>query len=238
MALSRDPVRFVVFFNGRSGSSTLIEALNSHPEMVARGEILSGKDDQLLVARRFLTRPRRKRYAAVGFKTKLRDVRDPEDLAALLAELGASAVLLRRRNVVKQVVSRVNSKRLYETTSDWNLYDERNRLPPATIDPAWFDDALRRVEEDRRELEDYVGNLEVPTLPLYYEDFLVDWAAAFSRVCSFLGARFEPVQRQSIKNTSDDLKQAVSNFEELRALYAGTPYASMFDEVLAPAPNA
>lgn len=119
---------------------------------------------------------------------------------------------------------------------DWNLYDERNRFPPATIDPAWFGNALRRVEEDRRNLEGYVVGLGLPTLSLYYQDFLVDWRATFERACSFLGVRFEPVQRRSIKNTGAGLRQAVSNFEELRS-YVETSYEPMFDEVLISARN-
>jgi hypothetical protein len=33
----------------------------------------------------------------------------------------------------------------------------------------------------------------------------------------------------------NDLREAIVNFDELRARYAGTRYESMFDEVLAPA---
>ena len=33
-----------------------------------------------------------------------------------------------------------------------------------------------------------------------------------------------------LKNTSDDLSESVSNFEALRARYAGTAYEEMFDE--------
>src|SRR4028118_1677911 len=72
--LSRNLVRFVVLFLGRSGSSNLIEALASHPEIIAKGELLAKKDEegQLQAVRRFLTRPRAAGYAAAGFKTKLR----------------------------------------------------------------------------------------------------------------------------------------------------------------------
>ena len=34
------------------------------------------------------------------------------------------------------------------------------------------------------------------------------------------------------KNINDDLREAVSNFDELRSHYVGTPYEQMFDEVL------
>lgn len=240
MAPSRDPVKFVLFFNGRSGSSMLVEALDSHPQVVARGEILSGKDEdsQLETVRRFLTRPRRRRITAAGFKTKLKDVEEPEGLAGLLREVDASIILLQRHNVVKQVVSRDSARRLHEATSDWNLYDEKDRPPPAAIDPAWFDVALMRLERHKRRIEKYVERLNLPTLSLYYEDFLVDWQASLAKTCSFLGVEPGPIYRQTVKNTSDDLREAISNFEELKALYADTPYEPMFDEVLVPSSTA
>jgi hypothetical protein len=36
-----------------------------------------------------------------------------------------------------------------------------------------------------------------------------------------------------LKITSDNLREAVTNFDELRACYQGTFYENMFDEVLA-----
>ena len=39
------------------------------------------------------------------------------------------------------------------------------------------------------------------------------------------------------KNTNDDLREAVSNFDELRSHYIGTPYEQMFDEVLVSGQN-
>ncbi len=239
MTLSRDPVRFVLLFMGRSGSTNLVEALASHPGIAARGEWLFGKDGdrQLRGARRFLTRPPQGEYSAIGFKTKLKDVRDPEEFAGLLREVGARIILMRRRNVIKQVVSRFNSHRLYEATRDWNLYDEEDRLPPATIDLTWFSGSLEEIEEEKRELESYVRDLGVPMLSLYYEDLLVDRQATLERVFSFLGVRFEPVWGRCNKNTNDDLREAVSNFDELRSHYVGTPYEQMFDEVLVPVQN-
>jgi hypothetical protein len=234
MTLSRNPVRFVILFVGRSGSSNLVEALDSHPGISARGEWLFGKDSdrQLRVAREFLTQPPHGEYSAVGFKTKLKDVRDPEGFAKLLREAEARIIFLQRRNSIKHVVSRFNSYRLHGVTKHWNLYNEEDRLPPATIDLMWFSGNLQEIEEEKRELEGYVKNLGLPTLSLCYEDLLVEQRASLERVFSFLGVRFEPVRGRCIKNTNDDLREAVSNFDELRSHYIGTPYEQMFDEVL------
>jgi hypothetical protein len=50
----------------------------------------------------------------------------------------------------------------------------------------------------------------------------------------FIGVRPQPLQGKTLKNTQDDLREVVLNFDSLRAHYAGTAYASMFDEVLVP----
>jgi hypothetical protein len=42
------------------------------------------------------------------------------------------------------------------------------------------------------------------------------------------------VTGQTLKITSDDLRAAIVNFDQLRANYVGTQYEPMFDEVLLP----
>lgn len=232
---SRSPVRFVILFMGRSGSTYLVDALASHPEICAQWEGLLGRKSanaQRQRARKFFTQPPDGGCSAVGFKTKLSDVKDREGFAKLLGEMGACIILLQRRNIVKHVVSWVNSERIHDATGYWNLWNEENRLPPTTIDVAKFDRRLEQVEKGKRGLETYAKSMELPTLWLYYEDLLVDRRATLELVFSFLGVRFEPVQGGSIKNTSDDLREAVSNFDDLRSHYLGTPYEQMFDEVL------
>jgi hypothetical protein len=234
MISSHNPVRFVPPFTARTGSTYLVGQLASHPEIAMKWEWLGGKNGstQLRDVRRFYTQPSHAQYCAVGFKTKLGDVKDGESFAKLLREMGARIIAMQRRNEVKQVVSRVNAERIHDATGYWNLWNEEDRLPPATIDVVEFRRRLERVEKQKRKLESYVESLELPTLWLFYEDLLVDQRATLERVFSFLGVRFEPVQGRSIKNTSDDLREAVANFDELRSHYVGTLYEQMFDEVL------
>jgi hypothetical protein len=212
-----------------------VGALASHPDICAKWEGLLGKKDadaQLQRARNFFTQSPSGGYTAVGFKTKLSQVKDREGFARFLRELGARIILLQRRNIVKHVVSWANSERIHDATGRWNLWNEEDRLPPTAIDVAEFDRKLEQVEKGKRALESYANSMELPTLWLDYEDLLVDRRATLERVFSFLEVRFEAVEGGSIKNTSDDLREAVSNFDELRSHYVGTPYEQMFNEVL------
>jgi hypothetical protein len=237
MTSSHNPVRFVLPFTARSSSTYLVGTLASHPEIAMKWEWLGGKDGdtQLRDVRSFFTRSSHAQYPAVGFKTKLGDVKDRARFARLLREVGVRIIAMQRRNNIKQVVSRVNAERINDATGYWNLWNEEDRLPIATIDVVEFGRRLERLEEEKRRLESYEKSLDLPTLWLDYEDLLVDQRAALERVFSFLGVRYQPVQGRSIKNTSDDLREAVSNFDELRSSYVGTPYEQMFDEVLVPA---
>jgi hypothetical protein len=70
---------------------------------------------------------------------------------------------------------------------------------------------------------------------LFYEDLLEDEPGFVRRTLEFLNCTNLPLNSMTLKNTNDDLREAVVNFDELRAAYAGTRYESMFDEVMVPA---
>lgn len=229
--------KFVVLFQGRSGSTHLIQALRSHTRIQARFEVLVPLKEQGFAAqaqwmRNFFTLPSLVPFTAIGFKTKLTDVADVDEFANLLRSMDVRIIHLERRNVVKQAVSWLNSERLHEATGDWNLYREANRLPPLEADLTMFADYLNLLEQGKRWLRHYVDSLALPTLHITYEDLLLDFEETMARVLEFLGAPPEQLVSGVKKTTSDDLRVAVSNFRELRAQYSGTAYEPMFDEVL------
>jgi len=233
--------RFVILFEGRTGSTYLQETLDWHPEIVCVAEGLpplkeSGVETQSQWARAVLTPPFVGTNRAIGFKTKLKDVLDPKRFALLLTERQCRVILMQRQNIVKAIVSEINARRLWETTGDWNLYNEKNRPPPPRIELEDFQTRLENRREREGRLRNYVDSLSLPTLELTYEDLLIDAEETFSRVFSFLGVKPAPILGKSgvRKATSDDLRIAIANFDELQSHYVGTGYEAMFDEVLIP----
>ena len=230
------PTLFIVLMTGRTGSTLLVEALDSHPGIRARGEI--HKHNHAKSTRRQLTRIRRhfasttRSVDADGFKLKLKDIGDEAGLAKLLGELDIHVIHLQRRNRVKHAVSLFNAVRLFKATQNWNLYSEEDQSGPFSIDPAAFEARIQKVEREGRNLTRYVATLDRPTFVVAYEDLLTRRDETLDNVFEFswsAGAARE--KRRRLKNTPDDLRLIVENFDELREAYAGTEYQAMFDEV-------
>ena len=232
-------VRFVVLFPGRTGSTFLMSALRDHDEVRATGELIGplrteGWTAQSARIEEWMHRPFLAPEKATGFKTKLVDVGDRDGFRGVLDAEQYRVIVLARDNHVKHVVSRANAKRLKELTDRWNRRPGDDELPPVTIDIAEFDEALARVQEHQDDIEAWAATLSRPVLRVTYEQLLADGQATFDQVCEFLGVGARPLQGRTEKATKDDLRDALENFDELRAHYAGTAFAPMFDEVVAP----
>jgi len=235
---------FVVLFTGRSGSTYLVEALDDHAAIRAEKEMFAAMRrqgctgaQQTVWARGFLAARPYLDCRAVGFKTKAHDVLDRVGFAGLLHELGARVVVLQRRNVVKQTVSLINAMRLNERTGDWNVYDEPDRAASRPISIEEFEKYLGSIEENQAVLRGYAASLRAPVLPCWYEDLLKDEQSFLGRIFEFLGVEADRVRGTCLKNTSDDLRLAVANFDELRDRYRGTRYEEMFDETIVATPG-
>ncbi|MEN4012633.1 MAG: hypothetical protein ROW48_11400 [Bellilinea sp.] len=230
---------YIILFIERDGSTYMTSLLTSHPDIEAvyeRFAVLKQKGanghEQLSWARDFFTPRWINRYAAMGFKTKLVDVIDQEGFINLLCEKNVRIIQMQRRNQVKAVVSRINAKRLYEVSGKWNLYDEKERMPAFEIDHQIFDQYLQERIQADEELTRFTESFGLPTLKMVYEEILVNRDEILNKVFKFLNVRPYPVEAKTLKNTSDDLRNAVLNFDELKAKYSGTPFEAMFDEVI------
>ena len=231
--------RYALLFVGRVGSSYLTSLMNSHPNIQAHMDDVTeikdqGPDAQLNLVRQFITPPLIGKNKVIGFKTKPANLLDLEGFAELLRQHRCRIIQLQRRNQVKSVVSHLNGKRLAEKTGMWGLYDENNRPTAFAIDPEEFDATLKNRQMVEQRLVDYVQSLKLPVLAIYYEEMLVNLDDLMKRIFNFLEVAPHSVRASELKITSDDLREVLTNFDELKARYLGTPYEAMFDEVLTP----
>jgi LPS sulfotransferase NodH len=229
---------FVIIFPARVGSTLLQTLLDSHPRIEARGEVFcssAGLDADAQIA--WLEGHWRGRGAfgpvlARGFKTKWSDIRDRDRFARVIRLRRARVIRMHRRNTIKAAVSLITGESRYRATGEWN---RRQGQPPLTrlrIDAELLAENLRITELHHEEIRDYVEGLGVPTLSIAYEDLVLDQGPVLQKACRFLRVRSRQLASPVKKNTRDDLRKALANFDELRARYEGTRYAAMFDEVL------
>lgn len=230
---------FVILFIERDGSTFVVSMLSDHPDIeivyerfaVMIEQEKSGQE-QLEWLDDFYSPSLINRMKAVGFKTKLKDILDMEGFTKMLHEKQVHVIHMQRRNIIKAIVSKINARRLHNKTGNWNLYKETNRLPPAVIDLDQFDAFLKEREERDRQLNEYVAGLDIPKITVCYEDLLQDRDAMLRQVFEFLNVKWVPVEAKTKKNTKDDLREVIENYDELRARYADTPYDALFDEVI------
>jgi len=237
--LRNQVTRFVILFVERSGSTYLATLLDAHEDVLARREEFAqmrqrgaGGAEQLEWASQFFSPPLVGKHKAIGFKTKIVDILNPDGFAQLLMEHNCRILQLHRRNAVKAAISTINAKRLYDASGNWNLLKESDRLEPFSVDLDEFERLLLERQEWDREVENYADRLKLPKMILYYEDLLLDENGFKQRVFDFIDVRNLPVEAKTKKNTQDDLRRAILNFDQLRNKFAGTIYEPMFDEVL------
>jgi LPS sulfotransferase NodH len=230
---------YVILFIERDGSTYLTSMLMEHPEIQAEYEKFSvlrqegaQGNQQLAWLEHFLTPPLVGKKAAIGFKTKLVDVLDLVGFKQLLYNKNCHIIQMRRRNMVKAVVSRINAKRLYDASGKWNLYKESDRMPALEIDPDQFEKYLEERRQADQELDDFIAELDLPKMKVEYEDLLLNRDQEIKKLLNFIRVTPKQLQGRTLKNTQDNLQEVVLNFNELRDRYTGSVYEPMFNEVL------
>ena len=217
--------RFLILFEGRSGSTHLISHLRSHSQVVAKGEIFAvvRQTKEWSIQRQIMSelyeQRRRRRIRAVGFKTKCRDIADQPAMQRYIARHNISVMHLYRRNPVKWVVSNIRAEALYKRNHKWNIRGDAEPLEAFSISPEEFFTQLKMYERVFSNLSGFVENLKVEKLELAYEDLLADETDSLNRVFMFIGVAPEKTESNVKKNTSDDLSHAVSNLSELQAAF-------------------
>lgn len=234
---------------GRTGSSHIIEKLDSHPAIVAKGELFGGNDvaagarevEPKLSKLYRIRNPFRTR--AVGFKTKIHGTQnpvfeDPGHFQRLLAEdlgIDESLVLL-RRNVVRQAVSRLRTEILKQDSVRqggqklWNVTRDDQRVPRCVVDPDQLDHWIDRYSKDAEELLEFSRGLAAEPRIFYYEDMLANEQEFFREMLECLGVPPFELTSDLIKHTPNDLSESIENFDQLVERYRDTPYEAMFLE--------
>lgn len=239
MRKNETPARFVIMAAPRTGSNMLCTLLNSHPDILCHHEIfnpdgvfyaLDLRNDSFSMGTieerdrdpvGFLARVWKNSlgFACVGFKITHRQ--NEVVFGSLFGDKELKIIILRRRNRIKTFVS----WQLALQTGQWEVYRQSD-LPARPITAKVDLVALRRqigfnegyYEEIREALLDS-GQEHLETC---YEDLFS--VQEQSRMLRFLGLPdLHPDQRvQSVKQNPKDLREIVSNFDELEIALRGS----------------
>jgi hypothetical protein len=232
-------VSFVVLTAGRSGSSFIRGALQSHPDVLSFGELLEDPDSPQVrdkdvtlrekradeSVRRYCDRivfAPRLRYGAVGFKVKYYHF-EGNRLAAYLQERDVVIVHNKRRNILAQSLSLPLAMR-HEFSDRLDDPDHEGRYRyPVRVDPA---NVIARAEDNLETAAafDRLFRQKLPVLDVFYEDFCVSAAdgrlrnqAEVDRLLRFLGVQPRPLRSQFARQRWRSYRQLIHNFDELLA---------------------
>lgn len=226
--------KFVIFAQGRTGSTLLIDLLDSHPQIHCDGEILDTR-------RRFLLRffleaksGRWRRKKTYGFSVRIKHIVDNQkirDAGSFLADLyrgGWNIIYLKRRNILRQTVSVFVVK--YRNKWERFLSDPPERVA-IRIDCKEF---LRRMKIRERSLKDEEKALAgLPHLALVYEDHLLKsehHQLTLDGIFEWLGVPSAPVGTNLVKITPEKLSDFIENYDEFIKAVNDAGYARFLDE--------
>ena len=220
--------RFLILFPGRTGSSWLVDGLARHPGIRAEGEMLVGRsavEQRAEIVRLY----GRSRKSAVGFKTKLKDVADPGHLGDCIEEYDLVVLLMRRRDLLRLAISRINARRLHAATGRWNVRSKDRPVSGGDVSVDELVEALAACRDDVARLDDFVASAGVTPFEIEYADILAGPSEVLERVQEKLGVDPRRVVSSVAKNTSERLSSAVGNIDALRRELSGGPWESVFD---------
>ena len=225
---------FVVLFQGRSGSSWLIEALASHPQIEVIGEKLASLHPKGAIVQNQWLQGYFSEHAGEdsihGFKTKLTDIIDLNEFSNQLILNHCSIIWLDRSNLVKQALSWLRADDMYERFGVHNIYDIKYQLPTKQID---CEELLKRtvsLDRGKKQLTCFIDGLKLPCLHIFYEDLLLDTNVVFKLTQEFLRVKTCNLTSSIVKATPDSLSDAISNFSEVEDVFRGTVYSNMLSE--------
>ena len=228
--------KFVIYGQSRSGSTLLVELINTHPEVLCDGELFNqdavriGNRALLSLIRAFpmpyLSYMRRRAAGKTyGFKLLFYHLPMARQVMRLLALTDWKFVHVYRRNIARQSLSNI----VAETTQRWHKHKDdgatQSRIRVSVAE-------LRREIEIRHRWRVREIDLIRPIdhLDLCYEDDLereADWPATADKLSRFLGlAPFKPghVSLKKILPRTDD--NLIENYAELKPLLDSGEIAS------------
>lgn len=215
--------KFVIFGQGRTGSTLLLDLINNNPQVLADGEIfnvdLVGKIKfPNLYLKSCLNKAKVLKKSCYGFRLKFTDLKNDQDIpeqADYLRKLyneGWKVVFLERENSLRLAISDLMVTR----TNKYHIRDSNTAIPKIMIDPAELLDQIR-IREDYKKMEkEYLKDVQY--LHIIYESDLLDsmnHQICADKIFEFLGVDSIKVSTKLSKTTTTQLSDTIKNYNEV-----------------------
>jgi len=227
----RNYVKFIVLTRSRTGSNLLLSFLNSHPNVFSEGEIfarLHGTDPLRRLAQVFAMQPLH--LCAKGFKIFYYHPLDADGSAlwdALVRDNDVRVIHLTRQNVLRTLLSR----RIAEISDSWTgtQYDRASGSDKRVhLDPNELEEGFRQTAEwERKAASQFRGH---PVLQVTYEQLVRFPHETNIELQDFLGASRHEAQTKLNQQNPESLRELVSNYDALKARFAGSAWSPYFED--------
>jgi LPS sulfotransferase NodH len=244
--------RFILLGEARSGSNFLRGMLNSHGQIIVYGELFRSHDAigwEFPDLDRYLQHPRMialiqrdparflreevfasypQAIAAVGFKLFYYHATNDNrrTIWDFLKEQKAIAVVhIKRDNTLRSLLSLKKAFATNQWTNTWGADEDDQSI---ALD---YDECLERFVSAKQIRERYDADFsDHPMLEVNYERLCEDTDEQCRGIQEFLGVDYRPLRPSTYKQARLPLREAISNYSELKARFARTPWESFFEE--------
>lgn len=228
-----DIIKFVIFAQGRSGSSLLVDLLNNHPDIRCDGEILNVVHAGKKFFPTFYVKSMAKtsKEEIYGFKVKLyqlhSDSKPDQNVNAgqfiiNLHKTGWKIIYIKRNNIFRQAISGLVAK----SRGKWHHHQNQGNLALSKIkiNPDKLLKSLRGREKylcDEKEILKTVPHLKI----IYEIDLLKNREKTIDNVFKYLEAHPYPVKTNLVRTSKDNIDDIIVNYKEIKDYFLNTKYA-------------
>ena len=223
--------RFVIYAQGRTGSTLLVDLINSHPDTFTYGEIfhknvIRNVRNPVRFATGLMVLNKK---STCGFKVKIYQLvndqnKDPAKTLKEFAENGWKIIYLHRDNFFLHAISDLRSEKL----KIWHQLKDNESTSNKKVNISYEEiiEALEFRERNRIKEEKSLQGIEHYSVS--YEDDLgnADKQKVFAKsILEFLGLNETPLDTKLQKVVKGSLSEVIENYDELEEQLLATRFA-------------
>ncbi len=244
--------KFIILGKGRAGSNLLRGLLNSHSNIIVFGELFRESNsigwefpfyNECLQSTHFISlmqnepinflekkvfRKYHPQVLAVGFKLFYYHAQNDSRQVIwsyLKEQKNIKIIHLQRNNTLKELLS---LRKAFKTNQWTNTNGVKEEAFSITLD---YEDCLREFIHSQQIKSQYnIFFQDHPIINVVYENLSDDYETELKKVQDFLEVDNKPVKPLTYKQSRQPLKEAISNYFELKQKFQGTSWEPFFED--------